>query len=70
MLSVVLVCWLSLVRESVRCPTRLRDLDPQNTDLVGFAQESRSSDPSPWSGNIMDDQQQRRFRAAYLYYAR
>ena len=52
------------------CPNCLRDLDPQNTDLVGFAQESWSSDLSPLSGNIMDDQQQRRFRAAYLYYAR
>ena len=54
----------------MRCPTCLRDLDPQNTDLVSFAQESWSSDLSPLSGNIMDDQQQRRFRAAYLYYAR
>ena len=52
------------------CPNCLRDLDPQNTDLVGFAQESWSSDLSHLSGNIMDDQQQRRFRAAYLYYAR
>ena len=47
----------------MRCPTCLRDLDPQNTDLVGFAQESWSSDLSHLSGNIMDDQQQRRFRA-------
>ena len=54
----------------MRCPTCLRDLDPQNTDLVGFAQESWNSDLSPLSGNIMDDQQQRRFRAAYSYYSR
>ena len=47
----------------MRCPTCLRDLDPQNTDLIGFAQESWSSDLSHLSGNIMDDQQQRRFRA-------
>ena len=54
----------------MRCPTCLRDLDPQNTDLVGFAQESLSSDLSPLSGNTIDDQQQRRFRAAYSYYSR
>ena len=47
----------------MRCPICLRDLDPQNTDLIGFAQESWSSDLSHLSGNIMDDQQQRRFRA-------